>query len=146
MQQTNKKKFKANLTNLREIRNLTYNFAKSEGFDNMDINRIEMAVDEACANIILHTYKNDTSKPIYITFKKNDDSISIVIEDEGERFDPQLESLPDLKKHAQEYRTNGLGIYLMTRLVDEIHYEYIRDKGNRLKLVKYRIIEELIPL
>jgi serine/threonine-protein kinase RsbW len=44
---------------------------------------------------------------------------------------------PDLCSPLEERHIGGLGIYLMTRLMDEVHFDFNPHTGNLLTMVKY---------
>jgi anti-sigma regulatory factor (Ser/Thr protein kinase) len=55
----------------------------------------------------------------------------------GERFNPIEQDDVDISNHFSQSKERGLGIYIMKEMMDEIHYEYIDGKTNKLTLVKY---------
>jgi anti-sigma regulatory factor (Ser/Thr protein kinase) len=55
--------------NLELIRDFVSKLASKVGFSEEDVGKIELAVDEACTNVIKHAYKKDVSKPIDIVIK-----------------------------------------------------------------------------
>jgi anti-sigma regulatory factor (Ser/Thr protein kinase) len=63
------------------------------------------------------------------------DVITIVMIDHGESFDPSTVPLPDLKADLSERKIGGLGIFLMRKLMDEVHYE-VQKNGNVLTMTK----------
>ena len=44
---------------------------------------------------------------------------------------------PDLEKYVRTGKKQGLGIYLMRRIMDEVRYEFIRGVRNELRMTKY---------
>lgn len=132
-----KERFLSHKINLEKIRAYVGESLSQTSLTEDDIYRFQLAVDEACSNIIMHNYEGDNDKPIYITIKQSDKNITIIIEDEGEKFNPLDVSDPDLDQHIERYKQNGLGVYLMRRLVDEIVYHAGMKRGNKIELVKY---------
>ena len=62
-----KLKIPSQTDNLEIIREFVGRVASKVGFNEDDLNKIELAVDEACANVIKHAYQKDQkSKPIDI--------------------------------------------------------------------------------
>ncbi|MCG8604404.1 ATP-binding protein, partial [bacterium] len=53
--------------NLSLVRELVTRVATSAGFSNDDISKIELAVDEACANVIKHAYGQNSSQVIEVS-------------------------------------------------------------------------------
>ena len=51
------------------------------------------------------------------------DAITIILIDHGESFDPSEIPMPDLKADLSDRKIGGLGIFLMRKLMDEVHYE-----------------------
>jgi anti-sigma regulatory factor (Ser/Thr protein kinase) len=64
------------------------------------------------------------------------DTIKIILTDRGEAFDPSEIPLPDLKADLSDRKIGGLGIFLMRKLMDEVHYESNADKSNTLPMIK----------
>ena len=100
-------------------------------------NQIEIVIDEACANVIEHFYKEDEHKNLVVTFTLKNDRFIMTIESIGKRIDLKYKKV-DLKKHFDARNTRGLGKYIMYTLMDEVTYHYIpQGHQNVLKLVKY---------
>jgi len=101
------------------------------GFDIEDIDDIKVAVGEACNNAVLHG-KNE--EEVYeIAFKLSDEKIHIEVKDNGIGFDEEKYEEPDLNN----LKGNGLGIYIMKSLMDEVDIIANDKDGTTLKLVKY---------
>lgn len=92
------------------------------GFSELDTNNIVLAVDEACANLIQHAYGNDASKNIDLRIIVRPTEINVEIMDTSKPFDPKKANLPDMRRYFEEHRHHGLGILLMTRVMDGIEY------------------------
>jgi anti-sigma regulatory factor (Ser/Thr protein kinase) len=57
--------------------------------------------------------------------------------DHGESFDPSEVPLPNLKADLSERKIGGLGLYLMRKLMDEVHYDAdSKNNRNTLTLIK----------
>ena len=63
-------------------------------------------------------------------------TITIILMDHGEPFDPSIVPLPDLKADLSERKIGGLGIFLMRKLMDEVRYETKPNKSNILTMTK----------
>lgn len=125
--------------NLEIIREFVSRVARKVGFPEEDANKIELAVDEACTNVIEHAYSGDAKKIIDIVIQVDypGQKMSVIITDQGRGFDPSKLRAPDMKRYMQEMRVGGLGVYLMQSLMDEINFELKPGSKNQVKLVKY---------
>ncbi len=141
MQKSSKNKLKLRITshtsNLMLVRDFIADAAKNYGFNDDDINKIIMAVDEACTNIIKHAYECKPGLPIDITVDADDKKFSVIIKDKGKHFSPEQIKIPDMKEYLNQYKVGGLGIYLMKNLMDEIKYNIQPGVQNEVRLVKY---------
>lgn len=129
-------KVKSSTDNLELIRSFTRSSALDYGFNEEIIDKIILAVDEACTNVIKHAYKYSPEGDIIINIKASDNKFTIAITDYGKDFDPSLVPDPDIKKYYQQHKVGGLGIYLMKKLMDEVNYNNTAKK-NQVVLVKY---------
>ncbi len=127
--------------NLEIIRNFVSGVARKVGFDKDDVNKIELAIDEACTNVIEHAYQCDESCNIDIAIKIDFKKFTIIVTDRGKSFTMQDVELPDMKSYLAELRVGGLGIYLMKQLMDEVKYQS-RSGVNEVQMIKYFLKKE----
>lgn len=123
-------------SNLKKLRAFVQKGAQRAGFGRRGIYAVQLAVDEAASNIIEHGYSGQPGD-ITCEWRIIPQGLEIVLCDRGRPFDPSQAPPPDLTSTLQQRQTGGLGIYLIQRMVDELHYERT-PAGNRLTLVKYR--------
>jgi serine phosphatase RsbU (regulator of sigma subunit)/anti-sigma regulatory factor (Ser/Thr protein kinase)/transposase len=98
-------------------------------------NSLKLAVDEACANIIKHAYR-EKEGPIEITVSSSGPNhLSVSLTDQGESFELQKVRTPDLRRYVATGRKGGLGLFLMNRLMDEVDYQ-VTKSGNVLTMRK----------
>jgi serine/threonine-protein kinase RsbW len=122
--------------NLALIRDFVTRVGSQAGLDEMEIGNLELAVDEACANVIEHAYEHDHSKQVVIRAVFDEETLRIEVVDTGKGFDPQAVQDSDIKRLAAERKTGGLGLRLIKTLMDEVHYEVIPGTKNELVMVK----------
>jgi len=127
----------SSLANLAKARNFISKMAKACGANDEDITKIEISCDEWSANIIEHSLGHDTERGFTIQCVKNGNKFIIVYEHEGEKFNPIEQERIDINDHFSTLKERGLGLYIMREMMDEIHYEYVKNTTNRLTLVKY---------
>jgi serine/threonine-protein kinase RsbW len=128
--------------NLEMIRKFVAGVAKKVGFECDDVNKIELAMDEACTNVIEHAYQNDENQNIDVAIKIDYQKFTIVVTDKGKSFKPNDIELPDMESYLAELRVGGLGIYLMKKLMDEVEFRSNEKGKNEVRMVKYLMKKE----
>jgi serine/threonine-protein kinase RsbW len=123
--------------NLALIREFVGSIAQQSGMNAMDAGKLELAIDEACANVIEHAYGHDISKEVVIRARFDEETLRIDVEDTGNGFDPNAIKQEELEQLVNKRRTGGLGMRLMKTLMDEVHYEIEPGKKNELHMVKH---------
>ena len=123
---------------LHRIRDFVTGIAEESGINEQDLDNIELAVDEACANVIEHGYDpEETEKNLTIRMEINTSKLVLSIIDQGKHFDPRSKQQPDINELINMKRDGGLGISLIKRAMDEIDYRRTPDGHNELVLIKY---------
>lgn len=130
------KTFKSQTKNLILIREFVKEFFASQNISNEDLEKIILAIDEACTNKIKHAYKYDETKDIIIKLRLIEDEFIAEISDFGLPFNPDEIPVPDLKENYFNKKSGGYGIFLMRQLMDEVKYEFKRDGENKIILKK----------
>jgi len=124
--------------NLHLIRDFIIKIADNAGFNIENQEKIALAVDEACTNVIKHAYRFDSRRLIDIAIQTDAKKIKITITDKGGGFDINKIKDPDIKKYVKEARHGGLGIYLIKTLMDEVQYEFNPGVKNQVQLTKFK--------
>ncbi|MFQ5628544.1 MAG: ATP-binding protein [bacterium] len=129
-------KFPSQSDNLEIIRDAVSRIAEKAGFDENNINMIELAVDEACANVVNHAFQESGSQPINIEITVGAKKFIIVVSDRGKGFDLQKLRKPDMKEYISSKRVGGLGIHIIQTLMDEVQFHSESGKGTHVRMVK----------
>jgi len=125
-------------TYLDVIRAIVVRVSEKIGFSEDAAAEIELAVDEACTNVITHGYSNEPSRqPIDLQIQLNSKAIMIYILDHGRPFSPTEFEARDIEEQVKERAGHGLGIYIIKRFMDQVEHKYRPGIGNELKLVRY---------
>jgi anti-sigma regulatory factor (Ser/Thr protein kinase) len=130
--------FPAQFDFLDEIRDFVAQVAREGGFTEKAIYSLQLAADEAASNIIEHAYEGISNAGIDISCDVRGDTFTITMRDNGKSFDPSNVKQPNLKADLSERQIGGLGLYLMRKLMDEVHYESNPRTGNLLTMIKRR--------
>lgn len=112
----------ADSSELARLRDFVLSRAKAFGFDETTSTKIVLAVDEACTNLIEHSYKFDKSREICVKIDTNDGKFNIQIFDDGNSFDPLSKQKLDMNEYISNIRRGGLGIHIIRLVMDEIKY------------------------
>ena len=130
--------FPGTYANLASIGQFVRAEAKQAGLDDAAVYQVEMAVDEACSNIIEHAYNGEGKGKIDCTCRCETDRLVIVLTDAGKSFDPEQVQLPDLQAPLENRESHGLGLFFIREWMDKVDYQARSGGGNLLTLVKYR--------
>ncbi len=103
--------------------------AKQAGFSCKEVYSIQLATDEACSNIIEHAYARSPEGMIDIACDAHDGQFTMVIHDHGKEFDMSRVRKPNLSKELSEREVGGLGVYLIHKLMDEVHFSSSKKIG-----------------
>ena len=103
------------------------------GWEKKTTEEILLAVDEALTNIIRHAYQGKPGK-MTISVAATDDKFEIVLEDQGQKFDPTQVPPPELPRH----KPGGLGVHFIRTIMDQMIYDDHGLAGNRLRLIKHK--------
>ncbi len=125
---------------LHKIRNFVYSKAQVFGFDDNESGRIALAVDEACTNLIKHSFNLDKTKEFRVTIEPSNLKFTVKILDKGSPFNLLEVSELDMKEYFKNYKKGGLGIQIIRSVMDEICYlpSEVDGKENVLILTKIR--------
>lgn len=91
---------------------------------------IELAIHEACVNIVRHGYQGGQGV-IEMVISGSSDELIIDIYDDGPSFDPTAAPFPDLN----EPQVHGYGVFIIRELMDSVTYQPGPTR-NRLRLIK----------
>jgi serine/threonine-protein kinase RsbW len=126
------------------IRAIVADLAGKVGFDEHEIAKIEIAVDEACSNVVKHAYSANQEwcwrhrdPEIRLDVRTAGDCLVIEINDHGQRFDFANYRPTEIDSRLREMNPGGYGIPIMRRFMDEVQYSSNDQTGNTLRLVKY---------
>ena len=93
---------------------------------------IQLALNEALANAVVHGAKADPSKSIECEVSCDETrGVLIVVRDPGKGFDPN--SIPSPIKGKNIYSDHGRGIYLINQLMDEVKF---LKNGTEIQMIK----------
>lgn len=116
-------RFPARFEYLDQVRNQVAQEARAAGFSDKAVYAVQLAADEAASNIIEHAYEGRADASFEVSCEFQRDRLVITFVDQGKSFDVSKVRKPDVKADLSERKIGGLGIFLMRKLMDEVHYK-----------------------
>ena len=119
MQQT----FKRSFDELKNIVTMTETVFREEGIQPELRHVVDLATEELFVNMV--TYNTESHEDILIQMEPHEHGVEVSLTDYNvERFDPTAAGHVDVDAPLSERSPGGLGLYLVMKMVDSIHYEY----------------------
>lgn len=96
---------------------------------------VQLAVDEACTNIISHGYANLDPGSIILDLEIAPNQLTVTLTDFGHSFEPSSAPIPDVDAPIEERALGGFGLFFIQESVDKMDYQVTED-GNKMILTK----------
>jgi serine/threonine-protein kinase RsbW len=122
-------KIRADLENLEKTRTFVSECASAQHFSAARVSEIELALEEAFANICNYAYAGEPGE-IEVNCSTEDGGMVIEIIDSGAAFDITAVNDPDITADVSERKIGGLGIFLIRELMDNVVYR--REGGKNI--------------
>jgi len=90
---------------------------------------VMIATLEAANNAILHGNKLDATKEVIIKFRWNNETLELVVKDQGKGFN--FRDIPDPTAPGNVEKVNGRGVFLMEKLSDKLSF---KENGRKVSL------------
>ena len=117
-----------------EARRWVTDRVREAGLGDDPVGAIELALTEALANVIEHSYEGAGDREILVDVEIADDALAVLVRDWGRAFDPGSYAARDLDDPGE----GGYGVFLMEQLMDNVTREPQADGGTLLTLTKSR--------
>jgi serine/threonine-protein kinase RsbW len=117
------KKYKRNFDQIANIVEDTGRFFADHGIDDSLRMKVDLSLEELFVNMV--TYNTETERDILVEMRPIDGGVEVSLTDHDvERFDPTIIKQVDVDAPLSERTPGGLGLYLVLKMADSIHYEY----------------------
>ena len=127
------RKFSRSFDEIKEIVFFTEQFFKKHDIDTSKRYLVDLCVEEIFVNMV--TYDTETDADILIEMLPHENGVEVSLTDYGvERFDPREAGSVDINAPLEQRTPGGLGLYLVLKMVDEIHYEY-KNRTSKISFV-----------
>lgn len=131
----------ARLDQLEAVCRLVDQGARSAGFDDRTSYACQLAVTEACENIVLHGYREPGAGDIRVTTRSRPGELTIDLVDSAPPFNPTRAGLDEDWEETNP-PVGGRGLLIIRRVMDEIRYQR-RGHRNYLRLRKRNLHHRL---
>lgn len=132
------KTFKADLSHLNEMVDYIAAHAEKSGLLPRSIARVQLAAEEALSNILTYAYPfpdlGNSGCMLTVSCESVGKKFIVEFQDNGMQFNPLEFAIPSDQIPATE-KVEGLGIYLIRKMMDELEYHY-QDSKNILRMKK----------
>lgn len=125
----------SSFNDLPRVRRFLHEFCHTytgDGFDEDHMAQLELAVNEATANIIEHAYHGEEGHSIQVVAQADDAQVAIELVHTGEAFTP--DSVPPPSFDGS--RSNGFGVYLIANCMDDVQYLQNEQGKNCIYMIK----------
>ena len=127
-------RYKRSFEELSRIVGDTEKFFASESVNPSLRTAVDLCIEELFVNMV--NYNTETQALILLEMQAVEQGVQVSLTDfDVERFDPTQASEVDIDAPVSERLPGGLGLYLVLKMVDSIHYEY----GNRQSKITFTI-------
>lgn len=98
--------------------------------------QIDIAIDELFGNIARYAYEGEEPGEATVRVSREECPAGVTVSfiDSGIPFDPLSKEEPDVGLSAEEREIGGLGIFLVKKTMDEVHYRY--ENGQNVLSIK----------
>ncbi|MEN3041023.1 MAG: ATP-binding protein [Bacteroidia bacterium] len=129
--------FGASTENLPIIRHFVQTHLRPKVSSSVLLNQITVAIEELCANSILHGNAEDPKKQLRLDLRLQGDTLHIYLYDPAPPYDLHAYPAEPTLLRAGTDRPGGFGIYLIRRLIDKIDVRRRRGGSSVYHMVKH---------
>lgn len=101
---------------------------------------IDLVIEEALTNIIFYAFPDNEKHEISVSVTLRNNMLTIKIKDKGIPFNPLSQQQPDITLPAEERPVGGLGIFLISQIMDQM--DYTRHKNQNILTLNKNISNE----
>ena len=123
-------KIESSINNLRIVENTIEEVMNEIGITEENYGKILVSILEAVNNAIMHGNRYETDKFVDVEISYRNKKLKIKVSDEGKGFVPEKVPDPTIPQNLESL--NGRGIFLMSKLADEMKYS---KRGNAVTMV-----------
>lgn len=108
---------------LESVRSFVSKWLLEHNLSEVESHKITLAIDEVCANLIIHSNNCNPDESLEISIEyKIDNFVRFTIKDSGLSFDINNYQEPSMEELISSKRKGGIGLMLVKRIMDEIEF------------------------
>ena len=133
--------FSNDLSQAKAVRNFVKSVCLQAPGENERLdNLLQLAINEAFCNIVLHGYKQEGGAEIVVKARLGPQGVTFILADQGRVFDPSQVDHPNLVGQKE----CGFGWYIIREIADEVVYskKATESDWNHLSIYKRYILDE----
>ncbi len=111
--------------------------ARKTGFSGSYLDQLEIAVEESVTFVMNQAYDREENKTIDIICQGIEGGLKIIVKDMGIPFDPNRIARFNITKNIEDMETEGLWIYMLHKVVDDLSFQNLGHLGKEIHMVKY---------
>lgn len=128
--------FNRTFSELSNIVRMTETVFEQSGLSAELRNVVDLATEELFVNMV--SYNTETTSKILLEMNVDEKGIEVSLTDYNvDRFDPTEAATVDVDAPLGDRTPGGLGVYLVLKMVDSIHYQY-RNRQSKITFIVNR--------
>lgn len=132
------RRFAATYANISVLLDFVAQAARMAGFDSAAVDDIQLAVCEACSNIIRHGYRKEGAGDIACTCSMHTEAFQVILRDQAMPFNLLAAPVRAPVEQTQQFIPGGWGIFLIRHFMHEVRYHQETEATNVLVLIKHK--------
>ena len=128
---------KNEMAEVSRMKGFFFSVCRDNGIDDETAKTLNLALEEAVANVINYAYPKGTRGHVEIDATCENGLLTLVIKDKGIAFDPTQHAEADVEAELEDRPIGGLGIFLVRNIMDTVSYQRTEDGYNQLTLTKF---------
>jgi len=126
--------FKRSFSELKDIVAATAEFFEESRIDPSIRTHVDLSIEELFVNMV--KYNKETDHDILLQLSRTGNGVEVSLTDyDVEPFDPTNPPTVDIDAPLEQRSPNGLGLFLVSKMVDSIHYQY-RNRESKITFIK----------
>jgi len=126
-------RFPARAYQLKQVRSVVHRAMKQLGCAQMDCDRIVLAINEACMNVIQHAYQDDQGGEIILEIFAVPQGVMFRLTD----FAAPVDESRIRARKLDELRPGGLGVHIIHEIMDSVEFKHPAEgPGNIMEMHK----------